>query len=164
MTQSPRSFDSYTQALLLSIEEEHMGETYFATLAKFHTGSAKQAFLIMSQIEAAVILAMQPLLDRLGLAVADQKTVRALGVAEAERLRGQSWQEFLIHMNRDYPAFLEEFDQILALSPASDLKYIQVLSSHERAFIDFGRAEQRGDTNSHRHLNDFLAEVTAFRG
>ena len=70
MTQSSRSFDSYTQALLLSIEEEHMGETYFATLATFHTGSAKQALLIMSQIEAAVILAMQPLLDRLGLVLA----------------------------------------------------------------------------------------------
>ena len=75
-------------------------------------------------------------------------------------LSSMTWAEFLKHVHEDYPAFNDEFDQLLRLAPATDRADVQLLVDHELAFTNFVAAERRGDPNSLDILTAFLRRVS----
>ena len=160
MAQTARLFADYVTALQLVVEEEFIGEALFETLAGHHDGVARQAFFLMAKIERAMIAATEPAIRRNGLQLRDPESLRAEGRAEAETMRDMSWQQFLDHAIADYPAFLEEFDQIARIAPPSDTAEAQILLDHEVAFIEFARAARKGDPESNRILENFLAGIS----
>lgn len=160
MSQQPRLFPAYAPALQLVLEEEFLGDAFFDTLAGFHDGRARRALLLMSAIERGVIAAMQPAIARHGLTLADPEGLRQEGRREAEAMREMSWADFLTHVDEDYPAFLDEFQQLFRLAREADKADAQLLLDHEIALMDFAAAERNGDPNSIDLLAAFLGRVT----
>jgi hypothetical protein len=160
MPQISRVFTDFVPTLQLFIEEELQGEALFRRLADYHQGKARNVFQIMAAIESGVIAAMQPAIVRHGLELANPKTLYEEGRREADAMSSMTWAEFLKHVHEDYPAFNDEFDQLLRLAPATDRADVQLLVDHELAFTDFVAAERRGDPNSLDILTAFLRRVS----
>lgn len=156
MAQKHREFSDYRTALILSYDEEISGEAYFERLATFFAGRSSQALLLLARIERVTAAAIRPLLDRHGFVATDHSRLRADGLAEANRKSGVSWQELVEGMAVDFPAFVEEFEQVERLAPASDRELIRVLTDHEVAGIEFARREVTADPRSLDPLKDFL--------
>jgi hypothetical protein len=160
MPQMSRVFTDFVPTLQLFIEEELQGEALFRRLADYHQGKARNVFQIMAAIESGVIAAMQPAIVRHGLELANPKTLYEEGRREADAMSSMTWAEFLKHVHEDYPAFNDEFDQLLRLAPATDRADVQLLVDHELAFTNFVAAERRGDPNSLDILTAFLRRVS----
>jgi hypothetical protein len=160
MPQISRVFTDFVPTLQLFIEEELQGEALFRRLADYHQGKTRNVFQIMAAIESGVIAAMQPAIVRHGLELANPKTLYEDGRREADAMSSMTWAEFLKHVHEDYPAFNDEFDQLLRLAPATDRADVQLLVDHELAFTDFVAAERRGDPNSLDILTAFLRRVS----
>ncbi len=159
MPQEPRLFTDFVPALQLSIEEEFMGEAYFARLAELHQGRAAEAFGLMAGIETAMIAAMPGAVARHGLILADPKNLREEGRMEAEAMASLSWKAFLDHIHEDYPAFNDELAQLYLLAPPAEKADAQLLVDHELAFTDFADAERQGDPKAMDHLTGFLQRI-----
>jgi hypothetical protein len=160
MPQTSRVFTDFVPTLQLFIEEELQGEALFRRLADYHQGKTRNVFQIMAAIESGVIAAMQPAIVRHGLELANPKTLYEEGRREADAMSSMTWAEFLKHVHEDYPAFNDEFDQLLRLAPATDRADVQLLVDHELAFTNFVAAERRGDPNSLDILTAFLRRVS----
>jgi hypothetical protein len=160
MPSQPRRFTDYAPALQLVLEEEVLGDAYFDTLAGFHSGRARTALLLMAEIERGVIAAMQPAITRHGLTLASPQALRDEGRREAEAMQAQSWTDFLDHVDEDYPAFLDEFEQLFRLAPETDKADAQLLLDHEVALMDFAAAERKGDPYSLEILAAFLRRIS----
>ena len=159
MPQQPRVFTAYAPALQLFLEEEFLGDALFDTLAGFHAGKARQALHLMAEIERGVIAAMQPAIARHRLTLANPEDLRAEGRTEASAMRALSWADFLNHVDQDYPAFLDEFEQLFRLAPEADKADAQLLLDHEVALMDFAAAERNGDPSSIAILSTFLGRL-----
>lgn len=160
MSQQPRIFTDFAPALQLCLEEEFIGEALFDTLAGFHDGRARQALQLMAQIERAVIAAMQPAIARHSLTLANPEDFRAEGRTEAKVMRTMSWPDFLHRVDVDYPAFLDEFEQLFRLAPQADKADVQLLLDHEIALMDFAAAERKGESDSLDILTAFLQHLS----
>ena len=159
MTPSARIFPDYYSALRIAVEEEFMGDALFAALADVHHGDAREALLLMSAIERAVIAATAETVRRNGLQLDDPETLRSQGRDEAEKLRDMSWSDFIDRVLNDYPAYLPEFQQVVDLAPIADKAAAQLLYDHEVALIEFAKAYRAGDPESLGILRTFLAEA-----
>ena len=157
MNAAPRPIADYTQALVMSLEEEISGEVYFARLATFFSGRERQALLMLAAVEAATAEAMRPLAVRRNLQVSNFAKLQAAGLAEADSRRNLSWAQLIAEMVSTFPAYVEEFECIERLAPADDRHVIQILIAHEVAAVSFAKLEANGDPDSLRPLEEFLA-------
>ncbi len=156
MVLKARIYKDYKTALIMSYEEEISGEAYFAHASSFFTGRGRDALLLLAQVEAATAAAIYPLLERYGFATTNPDELRASGRAEADLKSGLSWTETVAEMVTDYPAYVEEFENLERLAPERDRKFVDVLIKHEIAAIEFAKLEAAGDQNSFAPLNTFL--------
>ncbi|MFN0192011.1 MAG: hypothetical protein ACKVP5_08545 [Aestuariivirga sp.] len=157
MTLKPRIFANYDEGLLLCYEEEISGESYFGKLADFHTGRAKQALQLLSEMEAVTAKALLPLVERRGLRTAERADLLAEGEIEAAKLRGMPWNNLISSWERDFPAFVVEMKQVADLAPAEDEVGLLVLLDHEVAAIAFAERETSAHPESLQPLTEFLA-------
>ena len=157
MAPTPRIFADYRAALTVTVEEEISGVSYFAALAGFHEGAARRALMTMSQIEAAMVAAVLPLAGRRGLTLPGVEALQAMGRVDAQTQAGQTWPQFLQHVHTDYPAYMDEFRQLSALAPDEDQAFVQLLTDHEQAFIDFAELERAGLPGAQAVLDRLLA-------
>lgn len=156
MTRRARNFLEYKTTLRLFYEEEVAGVAYFARLADFFDGRARQALLLLAKMEVVVAATVAPLLVRHELVAADADGLRASGRKAADARRGVAWQAFVAEITTDYPAFLDEFAQIERLAPAADRNLIDIFMPHEVATIEFANREANGDPDSLAPLEAFL--------
>jgi hypothetical protein len=154
---SPRPIADYTEALVMSLEEEISGEVYFERLATFFSGRERLALLMLAAVEAATAEAMRPLALRRKLKISDFAKLRDTGLAEADRRLDLSWAQLVEEMASTFPAFVEEFECMERLAPADDREVIQILVAHEVAAVAFAKLEANGDPESLRPLEGFLA-------
>jgi dimethylamine/trimethylamine dehydrogenase len=154
---SPRVFPDYATALRLCYEEELSGEGYFAGLAGQFTGRPRDALLLMARMERVTAAALRAPLARHRIAAADDAALIARGAAEASAQAGIAWEALTRRMAEDYPAYLEEFGQLLRLAPAADAAPAALALEHERVLIDFAHREIAGDPASLAPLEAFLA-------
>lgn len=140
MTIEPRSFPTPADGFRAFYEEEISGETFFATLASYHLEEAREALLLMSAIEGAMIEVLAPMARRLGVDPARATAIRDEGRTEAEALKSLGWTELLDRMCRDYPVFVAEFEAVANSAPPDDRDGAQLLLDHEVALLDYARA------------------------
>ena len=153
---APRRYTDFRAALQLSYEEEISGAAYFAGLASFFDGRPHEALMLLARIEAVTAAAIRPLIVHYGIDAQPSATLRAEGRAAAESRRGHSWAMLVAEMARDFPAYVAEFDEIIALAPAAERASLAVLRDHEVAAVDFAWLELAGDAESLSPLHDFL--------
>ncbi len=158
MTRTARLFDDYSAALLLFAEEEIAGEAYFARLASFHSGRQSRALLLLARMESVVGAAARPLLAGYRLATADATALRSAGQTEADAKAGMPWRDLVSEMTADFPAFIEEFEQVERLAPADERAVVRVFRKHEVAALEFAKLEAGGNADSLAPLERFLAE------
>jgi hypothetical protein len=152
-----RAFGSFEEGLRMAYEEEISGETYFARLAEFQTGRAREALELMAAMEVVTARAIEPVLARHGILTTPVDQLRQEGRAEADRLAHVSATELFTTMRDTYDAYVAEFEATLAQAPDADKPAVQILIDHEVAIIDFSHAELRGDAESLQPLQDYLA-------
>ncbi len=156
-----RAFGSFEEGFRMAYEEEISGEIYFARLAEFQSGRARQALELMAAMEVVTARTIEPVLARNGIATTPLDQLRREGRAEADRLADVSATELFTIMRDTYDAYVTEFEDALAQAPEADKPAIQILIDHEVAIIDFARAELEGDTDSLKPLQDYLARFAA---
>lgn len=152
-----RAFATFKEGFRVAYEEEIAGETYFARLAEFQTGRAREALELMAKMEVVTARAIEPVLARNGIATAPVDQLRKEGITEADLLANVSATDLFTTMRDTYDAYVTEFEQTLARAPDADKPAMQILIDHEVALIDFARAELQGDAGSLKPLQDYLA-------
>lgn len=152
-----RAFDTFKDGFRVAYEEEISGETYFARLAEFQTGRAREALELMAAMEVVTARAIEPVLARNGILTTPVDQLRQEGRVEAERLAHVSATELFTTMRDTYDAYVAEFEATKAQAPDADRPAMQILIDHEVALIDFARAELQGDADSLQPLQDYLA-------
>jgi hypothetical protein len=157
LTISARVFPDYHAALQICFEEEISGEGYFTGLAAQFSGRPREALLLMVRMERVTVAALRPLIARHGIPTADDATLFAQGAAEAAAQAGITWEALTRRMAEAYPAYMEEFDQLLRLAPAADQAPAALAAEHERALIEFAQREAAGDPASLAPMAQFLA-------
>lgn len=156
-----RDFATFEDGFRVAYEEEISGETYFARLAEFHTGRARQALELMAAMEAVTARAIAPVLARNGIRTKALDQLRHEGIIEADQLAGTSATDLFTTMRDTYDSYVAEFETTLARAPEADRPAAQILIDHEVAIIDFARAELQGDAGSLKPLQDYLARFAA---
>lgn len=130
MTATARRFDSFEQAFALSFAEEISGETCFAALSEAEPDPRHAAiFAKLSRIEAETVKLMRPMATALGLTPADEAAVRQSGRDAVRHRKPRPFAEFLEHILRDYPAYVDEFAQLAELSPPEAKDMAQILTT-----------------------------------
>lgn len=161
MTATARRFDSFEQAFALSFEEEISGETYFATLAEAELDPRNAAiFAKLARIEAETVAALRPLATALGLAPVNEVAIQRNGRDSAHNRKGQPFSDFMAHIVRDYPAYVDEFAQLHELCPPEAKTLAQLLTDHEIAMIDMAHIFLAGVGDPHAPLDAYLAQVS----
>ena len=159
MTIEPRSFPTPADGLRAFYEEEISGETFFASLASFHSGEAREALLLMSAIEGAMLEVLAPMARRLGVDPARAAAIRDEGRTEAEALKSLGWTEMLDRMCLDYPVFVAEFEAVANAAAPEDRDGARLLLDHEVALLDYARAARDGRQDSLMILEGFLSRL-----
>lgn len=153
MTDSAR----YHETLLLYYEEEVMGAAYFLGLADHIAGDGVRGKLeLLAAVERRAAEAARPLLDKYGLEPRGEAVLAALGRSHVARHRGLSWPEFVAHMAKRYPAYIDEFEALERMAPAADRPALEALTRHEVAAIDFANRELAGEPDSTAPLKDYI--------
>ena len=162
MTVTTRRFPSYRAALTIAYEEEISGQAYFANLAAFHLGRAREALLLMAEMERITVSILAPLVALHDLRIADKDALAAEGTAEAQAIRHVKWAEIVQQMRDEYPVYVEEFADLHHQAPENEKILLQFLVDHEVAIIDFARLELDGDDKSIAPLNRYIANAALF--
>ena len=155
-------FASFDEGFRASYEDELRGEGFFASLAhKDPIPRRAEVWRKMLAIEQVTTQALQPAAYALGLASGDPQALRAEGTAEADDWRALGWQGALLVMRDEFPAYLTEFEGLLAQAPPDYARLIDILIRHEIAFIDFATAELAGQADSMDVLDRYLTQARA---
>jgi dimethylamine/trimethylamine dehydrogenase len=148
---------AYLETILKYYEEEVIGEACFQGLADHIGGPVEREKLTLAAaVERRAADAVQPLLEKHGLAPRDRSVLKVLGAADAERHRHYGWMELMAYMARRYPAYLDEFEALERLAPKDDLPALGLLTLHEVAAIDFANKEILGDPDSLAPIREYL--------
>lgn len=146
----------YREQVKRAYDDEIGGEAWFTHLARFHSGGARHALLLMADIEAATASALRPLLARHGITPGAETELRAAGREEAEQWRDRPWHDLVQHMATTYPRYVTEFEDLEALAPAADRPAMRTLVAHEAALVRFAEREIDRDPDAVSELERFL--------
>ena len=147
----------YLPTLLRYYEEEVMGEIYFFELG-FHFDSdvVRRHFRLLSRVERHAANMVEPLLEKYNLQPRSVHTLAHLGSESVKRHQDYNWGEFVDYMLKRYPLFMDDFHYLENLAPVKDRPYLQALSQHELAAIEFAEREFAGDRTSEDALKTYL--------
>ena len=153
-------FATFEQGFRASYEDELRGEGFFAALAALEPIPRRaEVWRRMLAIEHVTTQALLSAAQALGVANHDPQALRAEGAAEADEWRALGWHGALLVMRDEFPAYLTEFDGLLAQSPPAYAPLIDLLIRHEVAFIDFATAELAGQADSMAVLDTYLCKA-----
>jgi len=149
----------YLDTLLRYYEEEISGEAYFYGLLEAFGESEKVTLL--ARMERSAGQSIEPLLEKYALGPVNEKQLKDLGESEVFRHQGLSWHQFMTHIAKRYPIYLDEFHALEAMAPAEDLPLLQRLTEHEIVVIEFAERELSGRPDSMQPLEQYLAQPDA---
>ena len=145
----------YLDTLLRYYEEEISGEAYFYNLAKAFGESEK--VMLLARMERKAAQTIEPLLEKYNLGPVNEAQLKDIGEREVSSHQGFSWKQFMTHIVERYPLYLDEFYALEAMAPAADLPFLQALTEHEIAVIEFAEHELAGKPDSVQPLKLYLA-------
>ncbi|MCF1709439.1 hypothetical protein L0V05_11480 [Tabrizicola sp. J26] len=160
MTASARSFASFEAAFAKAFEEEISGETFFAALAETEPAPRRAALWHkLAVIENRTDAALRGFATEFGVSPADETAVQLSGRAEAADWQALPFLEVMAIMDRDYPAYVVEFTNLLDRAPEAAKPAAQLLIDHEIAIIAMARAELSGKEDPAAPLDAYLARL-----
>ena len=149
----------YLRLLLRYHEEEVSGAAYFDALARAaRDADSRDKLALLAAVERRAAATVAPLLDQYGLRPRDEATLRTEGESDAIRHLGLAWSKLVDHIATTYPRYMDAFETLERMAPASDLAALKRLTRHDTVTIDFAERERKGDRNSVDSLRDYLEE------
>ena len=145
----------YLDTLLRYYEEEISGEAYFYSLVEAFGESEKVTLL--ARMERSAAQTIEPLLEKYDLGPVNEAQLKVIGASEVSSHQGFSWKQFMTYIVERYPLYLDDFYALEAMAPAEDLPFLQALSEHEIAVIEFAEHELAGKPDSVQPLKLYLA-------
>lgn len=148
----------YLPTLLQYYEEEIAGEIYFLELgSRFDSAVTKHHFTLLARVERHAASMVEPLIEKYALRPRSDDTLAHVGRESVKHHEGYSWDQFVRYMLRRYPLYMDDFHYLENLAPSIDLPYLQALSNHELAAIEFAERENSGDSASEEALLAYLS-------
>ncbi len=154
----PETLDpDYLPTLLRYYEEEIAGETYFRELGSyFQSPSVRDKFVLLSKVERHAASMVEPLLTKYQLVPRSSSELQTLGRASVGRHQDYRWDEFIAYIVKRYPLYMDDFHGLENMAPNVDRPFLEALSAHEVAAIEFANRELVGDPQSCVPLTDYL--------
>ena len=147
----------YLPTLLQYYEEELIGYAYFIELMNGHSDhGVRKKLQLLADVELHAAAMVAPLIDRYKLALRSRAVLTSLGIDHAKAHEDLTWDAFVSHMVQRYPLYMDDFHGLEALAPSADLPYLQALTAHETAAINFANREQRGEAGAEDELSQYL--------
>ena len=146
----------YLDTLLRYYEEEISGEAYFNGLVQAFGESEK--VILLARMERRAAQTIEPLLEKYDLGPVNEAQLTDIGASEVSIHQGLSWVQFMTYIVQRYPLYLDEFYALEAMAPADDLPFLQALTAHEIAVIEFAEHELAGKLDSVEPLEVYLAQ------
>lgn len=160
MTVIARRFASFEAAFAIAFEEEISGIGYFDALSQIEPNPRCAALLAkLALIENRTVAALRPLATALGLTPASEAAVLQSGRDEALEGQDLPFNEVMTTIDRDYPAYVTEFEALKVMAPASVAHAAQLLIDYEMAIINMARAELAGNPDPGAPLDAILARL-----
>ena len=148
----------YLTTLLQYYEEEIAGISYFRSLKNSLSETHKLSLLAEVEEHAAKVL--QPLIEKYELKPRSHAVLFALGREEARNHNQFNWDQFIDHIVLEYPVFIDEFEKLYEIAPMEDRPFIDTLTQHEIAAIEFAKREQIRRADSTLPLTDYISKVS----
>ncbi len=145
----------YLEKLLSYYEDEIVGEAYFYGLVEHF--DEKEKLVLLAKVERHAAESVVPLLEKYSLVPRDDCELKTLGESHVKHQKSLDWTEFMKHIVKHYPDYLDDFSGLEKMAPEDDLYALNVLTEHEVAAIDFAKKELAGDSNSVAPLHQYLA-------
>ncbi len=151
----------YLETLQLYYEEEIEGEAYFAALAdRLEAPEQKKKMRLMAEVESFAAAAVQPLLQKYGIVPRGTEDLHRTGREQANEVK-ENWDGLIAEMRQSFPGYIDDFERLEAMAPASDLPALKVLTAHEVAAIAFLEREAAADPQSADPMQHYLKTGTA---
>ncbi|MEM8728947.1 MAG: FAD-dependent oxidoreductase [Pseudomonadota bacterium] len=148
---------AYLDTLLLYYEEEIGGEAYFSALAdRLEAPHHKTCMRLLAEVERHCAEIVKPLVDQYGLEPRDTATLVSMGQADADR-GPQDWDGMIAYMRAKFPDYIDDFKNLEALAPTSDLPILARMTEHEVVAVEFLEAEAAGAPDSVAPLRRYIA-------
>ena len=158
LNENPSS--EYLDTLLQYYEEEVMGIAYFKSMIDFLDQSEKLELLAEVEVHAAKVL--QPLIEKYALQPRDNAVLNAEGSEEARLHRDFNWNQFIDHIMTEYPGYIDDFEKLYAIAPMEDRPFIDTLTQHEIAAIEFAKRELTQRADSATPLTEYISKVSEY--
>jgi hypothetical protein len=148
---------AYADKIKDAYEDEIRGEHGFRILAAHRCNAEEAAKLsALADLERLTRQRLEPIVHRLRIICTPEATLRADAQNWAEPLRTLPWPELMESLVAELPGYVAEYDAFATAGPAEDTAALAFLAAHERALLQFARAE-RADGHSLTSLNPVLA-------
>jgi len=157
MADETKPDSAYLDRLLQAFEGEIKGETYFADLAPyFDEPGADGKLALLSQLERRTAETLRPLIERHGLPVRDEATLRPQTAPMVVDHGAESWIGYMARMIKDFSPYVDEFQALEMKGPTKDRPALARLARHEVCIIEFAKAELAGDPDSTAPIREYL--------
>jgi hypothetical protein len=149
--------NEYHQQLIAAYEDEHGGIHWFEAFKEFYTHKSQQEKLdVLVKLEAQTAQVLLKLIRHHNLSTQNEQLLEQAAIRDVKRLSRNSWVELMTLFAHEFPTYLAEFAQCLALAPLEDKPALQQVLDHEIALIEFVTRELHNRTDSLDPVNAHL--------
>lgn len=133
-------------ALLDAHRGEVLGEALFTRLAELQDdGERRQAVLVLQRLETRTKELLAPVLDREGLAPADDAAAAEQGRQVAEAIGSMPWPDLLQAIEGGTGQYVDIYRRLGAAAGDADRPLVDALLAHEVALRAYTSALRSGD-------------------
>ena len=150
--------EEYLTTLLQYYEEEVSGIAYFRALIDYLGESDKLGLLAEVEVHAAKV--MLPLIEKYALEPRANEILKAEGKADARSHQNFDWDELIDHIITEYPGYIDDFEKLYEIAPMEDRPFIDTLTQHEIAAIEFAKRELTNRADSTTPLTEYISKVS----
>lgn len=152
---------NYEQLLIKAYEEEVGGAAYFDELTTIFTQADEVRKLkVLVELENQTGAALYTLIQKHQLPTLSIEEINQQARKEAHLAEGKTWQQLVQIFAKDYPPYIQEFQNTFDLAPIEDKPILQQTIEHEVVLIEFANLEANAEKDSlssvNRHLQKYI--------
>ncbi len=153
----------FADRFVRAVEDVIVGEAYFGALAAAADSDAARAKLsLLVHVEWHTSQTLAVTVAQLGGQRRGRDDLLAIGRSEALDLDGYDWTKLIDLFCRDFPKYVDDYNQLAGIAPAEHAGAARLLADHEFAIVEFAEAERAGTAGSERFLTAYLDQAAAF--
>ncbi len=150
--------DAYLAGIAELYAAEVLGEGLASRWLGLATDPDQQYKLgLFLQLESEAKVRLRPLLARHALSLVEDESVRAAGLAAAERFAQMPWKEAMAILAELALPYLRRFQALSEVAAPEDMPLVVFMVNHEQSVIDMALQEAAGEGAMDRKLVSMLS-------